>query len=136
MTNVGGNVFECSGRTSYTLIFGDLGPWIDAGGRPCYLASIDARGVLQRTVEPATAARTDPEPVAHFDLSPLVEPQTFERRCDAVRRQGERRASECGAGECGALDRRQGERRQPQRRRRVIWRAPNWRAVRRESDYW
>ncbi len=46
MTSVGGNIFQGSGRTSYTLMFGDLGPWIDTGGRPCYLVSIDARGVL------------------------------------------------------------------------------------------
>ncbi len=118
MTSVGRSIFQGSGRTSYTLIFGDLGPWIDAGGRPCYLASIDARGVLQRTVEPATAARTDREPVAHFGLSPLVEPRTVERRCDAVRRQGERRANARGADE-----RRQGERRRP--RRYVLRRAPN-----------
>ncbi len=57
MTSVGRSIFQGSARTSYTLMFGDLGPWIDAGGRPCYLVSFDARGVLQRTVEPATAAR-------------------------------------------------------------------------------
>ena len=125
MTSVGGNVFQGSGRASYTLVFADSGPWIDAGGRPCHLLSVNARGGLQRAVEPATALCTDRVSVAHFGLSPLIEPRTIERRCDAVRRQGERRASQCGAGECVALDRRQDERRQPQRRRRVIRRAPN-----------
>ena len=120
MTSAGGNIFRGSGLTNYARVFVDLGPWIDAGRRPCHLVSIDASGVLQRTVEPATAARADWKPVAHFGLAPLVEPRTGERRCDADRRQGERQAGEHGAG-----DRRQDERRRPQPWRYASWRAPN-----------
>ncbi len=118
MPNVAENIFHGAGRTNYTLVFADSGPWINAGGRPCHLVSVDARGGARRTVEPATVVDGDREPVAHFGLSPSGEPRREERRLDPDRRQGERRA-----GARGADDGRQGDRRRP--RRHVIRQAPN-----------
>ncbi len=117
-TSVGGNIFQSPDLMSYTLVFVDLGPWTDGGGRPCHLVSIDAREAIWKSGQPDTVADGDREPIAHFGLSPFVEPQRIEQRCDANRPQGERRANERGADE-----RRKGERRRPQRY--VIRRAPN-----------
>jgi len=108
--------FQSSNDTTYTLMFIDAGPWVDADGRNCELVSVNGFGDPRWEVHPATASDSDREAAAHFNLSPFRESGKIERRRSIDRRHGERRHGERRLRIRDSVERRLDERRGGERR--------------------
>ncbi len=108
--------FQSSDNTTYTVMFIDAGPWVDADGRNCELVSVNGFGDTRWEVHPATVRDSDREAAAHYNLSPFRESGKIERRGTVDRRHSERRHGERRLRIRDSVERRLGERRGGERR--------------------